>query len=141
MAGIGTGSAAEFMRYWTVIFMFTLCVTCFGMMITFLAPLPTLAAFLVSIVTSLWVSASGVVVVLSDIRFYCWMYWTNPFQCLMNAMTSISFYRNAKECESDCTCPQLPDGSFVWDRLSILYSSEAKLTPSCLASVFKLHDM
>ncbi|GKV51898.1 hypothetical protein SLEP1_g58516 [Rubroshorea leprosula] len=41
-----------------------------GMMVTFLAPAPTLAAFAVSIVTSLWVSASRVVVVLSDIKFY-----------------------------------------------------------------------
>lgn len=61
------------MRYWTVLFMFTLCITYFGMMVTFLAPLPMLAAFHVSIVTSLWVSASGVVVVLADTRFYSWM--------------------------------------------------------------------
>lgn len=147
------------MRYWTVVFLFTLCITYFGMMVTFLAPLPTLAAFHVSIVTSLWVSASGVVVVLADTRFYSWMQWTNPFQYLINAMTSISFYCNAK--------PQLPDGPFVWDRLATerslsyeridkdililstmcvlfaslafvffnLYCSEAQLTPSCLTSV------
>ncbi|KAK9195078.1 hypothetical protein WN943_003195 [Citrus x changshan-huyou] len=64
---------SEFMRYWTVVFLFTLCITYFGMMVTFLAPLPTLAAFHVSIVTSIWVSASGVVVVLADTRFYSWM--------------------------------------------------------------------
>ncbi|KAA8545286.1 hypothetical protein F0562_020070 [Nyssa sinensis] len=118
MAGIGTNSAAEFLTYWLLLFLFTLCVTYFGMMITFLAPVPTLAAFVVSIVTSLWVSASGVVVVLSDIRFYRWMYWSNPFQFAVNAMTSISFYCDAKECKSDCSCPRLPDGSYVWDRLA-----------------------
>ncbi|KAI6695438.1 hypothetical protein NL676_023148 [Syzygium grande] len=118
MAGIGTGSIHEFMMYWTVLFVFTICVTYFGMMITFLAPVPTLAAFAVSIVTSLWVSASGVVVVLSDIRFYRWMYWSNPFQYAMNVMTSISFYCNTNECVSDCSCPKLPGSSYVWDRLA-----------------------
>ncbi|KAK3016996.1 hypothetical protein RJ639_006562 [Escallonia herrerae] len=118
MAGIGTDSAAEFLMYWLVLFMLALCVTYFGMMVTFLAPVPTLAAFIVSIVTSLWVSASGVVVVLSDIRFYRWMYWSNPFQFAINAMTSISFYCDTTECRADCRCPRLPDGSFVWDRLA-----------------------
>lgn len=56
-----------------MLFMFTLSITYFGMMVTFLAPLPMLAAFHVSIVTSLWVSASDVVVVLADTRFYSWM--------------------------------------------------------------------
>uniref|UniRef100_A0A7N2R0R6 ABC transporter domain-containing protein n=1 Tax=Quercus lobata TaxID=97700 RepID=A0A7N2R0R6_QUELO len=63
MAGIGTQSPSEFIKYWTVLFLFTLCLTYFGMMITFLAPVPTLAAFAVSVVTSLWVLASGVVVI------------------------------------------------------------------------------
>ncbi|KAI7995779.1 ABC transporter G family member 31 [Camellia lanceoleosa] len=66
MAGIETDSASEFLMYWLVLFTFTLCVTYFGMMVTFLAPMPTLAAFIVSIVTSLWVSTSRVVVLLSD---------------------------------------------------------------------------
>ncbi|KAI8013619.1 hypothetical protein LOK49_LG05G00698 [Camellia lanceoleosa] len=66
MAGIGTDSASEFLMYWLVLFTFTLCVTYFGMMVTFLVPVPTLAAFIVSIVTSLWVSTSGVVVLLSN---------------------------------------------------------------------------
>ncbi|KAH7542910.1 hypothetical protein FEM48_Zijuj02G0125300 [Ziziphus jujuba var. spinosa] len=59
MAGTGTGSAAELLMYWIVLLIFTLCMTYFGMMITFLSPVPTLAAFAMSIVTSLWVSASG----------------------------------------------------------------------------------
>ncbi|XP_062143754.1 pleiotropic drug resistance protein TUR2-like [Alnus glutinosa] len=120
MAGIGTQSPSEFMAYWTVLFLFTLCLTYFGMMITFLAPMPTLAAFAVSILTSFWVSASGVVVVLSDIKIYRWMYWSNPFQYAMNAMTSISFYCNTKGCGSECRCPRLPDDSYVWDRLATL---------------------
>lgn len=122
MAGIGTGSMEEFMMYWLVLSIFAVCVTYFGMMITFLAPVPTLAAFVVSIVTSLWVSTSGVVVVLSDIRFYRWIYWSNPFQFAMNVMTSISFYCNTKECASYCSCPKFPDGSYVWDRLASIRS-------------------
>ncbi|GMY22062.1 Brefeldin A resistance protein [Fagus crenata] len=66
-----------------------------------------------SIVTLLWVSASGVVVLLPDIKFYRWMYWSNPFQYAMNVMTSISFYCNTKGCGSECKCPRLPDGSYV----------------------------
>ncbi|GMP26118.1 hypothetical protein CsSME_00002699 [Camellia sinensis var. sinensis] len=120
MAGIGTDSASEFLMYWLVLFTFTLCVTYFGMMVTFLAPVPILAAFIVSIVTSLWVSTSGVVVLLSNIKFYRWMYWSNPFQFALNAMTSISFYCDTRECRSKCDCPQLPDGSYVWDRLAIV---------------------
>ncbi|KAL6324023.1 hypothetical protein AAG906_006294 [Vitis piasezkii] len=118
MAGIGTGSASDFLLYWLVLFVFTLGVTYFGMMITFLAPVPTLAAFSVSIVTSMWVSTSGVVVVLSDIRFYRWMYWSNPFQFAINVITTISFYCDTEKCTSACSCPRLPDGSYVWDRLA-----------------------
>ena len=103
MAGIGTQSPSEFIKYWTVLFLFTLCLIYFGMMITFLAPVPTLAAFAVSIVTSLWVSASGVLVLLSNIKFYRWMYWSNPFQYAMNVMTSINFYRNTKGVDHNAT--------------------------------------
>lgn len=120
LAGIGTGSMSELLRYWLVLFVFTLCVTYFGMMVTFLAPLPIFAAFLVSIATSFWVSSSGVVVLLSNIKFYRWMYWSNPFQYAINALTSISFYCNTKVCASSCSCPTLPDGSYVWDRLASL---------------------
>lgn len=119
MAGIGIQSPLEFMTYWTVLLLFTLCLTYFGMVITFLAPVPTLA---VSIVTSLWISASGVVVVLSNMEFYRWMSWSNPFQYALHAMTSISFYCDTTGCGSDCRCPRLPDGSYVWDRLATLRS-------------------
>ncbi|KAF8015336.1 hypothetical protein BT93_H0982 [Corymbia citriodora subsp. variegata] len=149
MAGIGTGSIREFLMYWTMLFVFTIGVTYFGMMITILAPVPTLAAFAVSIVTSWWVSAAGVVILLSNIRFYRWMYWSNPFQYAISMMTSISFYCNTKECVSDCSCPKLPDGSYVWDRLaslrSLSYDSIGKdmvilsampLLFACLASLF-----
>ncbi|KAF9594335.1 hypothetical protein IFM89_030464 [Coptis chinensis] len=122
MAGIGTRSTKEFLEYWLALFIFTLCTTYFGMMLTFLAPLPTLAAFAVSIVTSMWVSASGVVVVLSDIKFYKWMYWSNPFQYVTNSLTSISFYCDIKNCEPECRCPKLPDGSYVWERLAKIRS-------------------
>jgi hypothetical protein len=120
MAGIGTQSPLEFMTYWTVLMLFTLCLTYFGMMITFLAPVPTLAAFAMSIVTSVWISASGLVVVLSNIEFYRWMYWSNPFQYAMHAMTTISFYCDTKGCGSECRCPRLPDGSYVWDKFAAL---------------------
>lgn len=122
MAGIAAQSVSVFLKYWLVLFIFTLCTTYFGMMLTFLAPVPILAAFVVSIVTSMWVSASGVVVVLSDIKFYRWMYWTNPFQYAINTLTSISFYCDSKQCESECTCPLLPDGSYVWDRIASIRS-------------------
>ena len=62
------------------------------------------------------------VVLLPDIKFYRWMYWSNPFQYAMNVMTSISFYCNTKGCGSECKCPRLPDGSYVWDRLATLRS-------------------
>lgn len=118
MAGIATRTATEFLLYWLVLSVFTVCVTYFGMMLTFLAPVPTLAAFATSIWTSMWVSTSGVVVVLSDIRFYKWLYWSNPFQFAMNALTSISFFCDTRHCGGDCGCPKLPDGSYVWDRLA-----------------------
>nr|CAB3462347.1 unnamed protein product [Digitaria exilis] len=99
MAGIATDTATNFLAYWSVLFLFTLCMTYFGMMVTFLAPSPVLAAFLVSIITSMWVSASGVVVLFSDIRFYKWMYWTNPFQYAMSTLTTISFYCDTSLCQ------------------------------------------
>ncbi|PUZ67481.1 hypothetical protein GQ55_3G438700 [Panicum hallii var. hallii] len=122
MAGIATQRATDLLAYWSVLFLFTLCMTYFGMMITFLAPSPILAAFLVSIITSLWISASGVVVLFSDIRFYKWMYWTNPFQYAMSTLTTISFYCDTSLCQRQCSCPRLPDGSYVWDRIASIRS-------------------
>ncbi|CAN6348072.1 unnamed protein product [Urochloa humidicola] len=122
MAGIATETATHFLAYWLVLFLFTLCMTYFGMMVTFLAPSPVLAAFIVSIITSMWVSASGVVVLFSDIRFYKWMYWTNPFQYAMSTLTTISFYCNTSQCQRQCSCPRLPDGSYVWDRIASIRS-------------------
>jgi ABC-type multidrug transport system ATPase subunit/ABC-type multidrug transport system permease subunit len=122
MAGIATETATDFLAYWSVLFLFTLCVTYFGMMVTFLAPSPILAAFIVSIITSLWVSASGVVVLFPDIRFYRWMYWTNPFQYAMSVLTTISFYCDTSQCQRQCSCPRLPDGSYVWDRIATIRS-------------------
>ncbi|TVU32545.1 hypothetical protein EJB05_24276, partial [Eragrostis curvula] len=122
MAGIATQTAANFLTYWSVLFVFTLCMTYFGMMVTFLAPSPILAVFLVSIITSMWVSASGVVVLFSDIRFYKWMYWTNPF----HALTTISFYCDTSQCQTHCSCPQLPDGSYVWERVSNIREAELR---------------
>ncbi|TVU32503.1 hypothetical protein EJB05_24234, partial [Eragrostis curvula] len=86
MAGIATQTAANFLTCWSILFVFTLYMTYFGMMVTLLAPNPILAAFLVSIITSMWVSASVVVVLFSDIRFYKWIYWTNPFQHAISAL-------------------------------------------------------
>jgi ABC-type multidrug transport system ATPase subunit/ABC-type multidrug transport system permease subunit len=122
MAGIATERATDLLAYWSVLFLFTLCMTYFGMMITFLAPSPILAAFLVSIITSLWISASGVVVLFSDIRFYKWMYWTNPFQYAMSTLTTISFYCDTSLCQRQCSCPRLPDGSYAWDRIASIRS-------------------
>ncbi|CAL4898614.1 unnamed protein product [Urochloa decumbens] len=122
MAGIATETATNFLAYWSVLFLFTLCMTYFGMMVTFLAPSPVLAAFIVSIITSMWVSASGVVVLFSDIRFYRWMYWTNPFQYAMSVLTTISFYCDTSQCQRQCSCPRLPDGSYVWDRIATIRS-------------------
>ncbi|CAN6343362.1 unnamed protein product [Urochloa humidicola] len=128
MAGIATETATNFLAYWLVLFLFTLCMTYFGMMVTFLAPSPVLAAFIVSIITSMWVSASGVVVLFSDIRFYRWMYWTNPFQYAMSTLTTISFYCDISLCQRQCSCPRLPDGSYVWDRIASIRSlSQARI--------------
>ncbi|XP_072148351.1 pleiotropic drug resistance protein TUR2-like [Setaria viridis] len=128
MAGIATETATDFLAYWSVLFLFTLCMTYFGMMVTFIAPSPILAAFLVSIITSLWVSASGVVVLFSDIRFYRWMYWTNPFQYAMSTLTTISFYCDTSQCQRQCSCPRLPDGSYVWDRIASIRSLSQERT-------------
>ncbi|KAL6847372.1 hypothetical protein ACP4OV_023225 [Aristida adscensionis] len=128
MAGVAIQTATDFLAYWSILFVFTLCMTYFGMMVTFLAPSPILAAFLVSIITSMWVSASGVVVLFSDIRFYKWMYWTNPFQYAMSALTTVSFYCDTAQCQGQCSCPRLPDGSYVWERIASIRSlSEARV--------------
>ncbi|KAL6623571.1 hypothetical protein ACP70R_033450 [Stipagrostis hirtigluma subsp. patula] len=128
MAGVATQTATDFMAYWSVLFLFTLCMTYFGMMATFLAPSPILAAFLVSIITSMWVSASGVVVLFSDIRFYKWMYWTNPFQYAISVLTTISFFCDTSKCRRQCTCPRLLDGSYVWERVASIRSlSQARM--------------
>jgi len=141
MAGIATQTAADFLAYWSVLCLFTLCMTYFGMMITFLAPSPILAAFLVSIITSLWISTSGVVVLFSDIRFYKWMYWTNPFQYVMNVLTVISFYCDTSKCKRQCQCPQLPDGSYVWERIAHIRSLSAKMISTDVVTLAGMNIM
>ncbi|KAJ0980557.1 hypothetical protein J5N97_008812 [Dioscorea zingiberensis] len=124
MAGIATQSVMDFIMYWSTLFVFTVCVTYFGMMLTFLAPVPTLAAFATSIVTSMWISTSGSLVLYSDMKFYCkWMFWSSPFQYVINTLTSISFYCDTEECKSvGCKCAKLADGAYVWDRVASLRS-------------------
>ncbi|KAJ7531024.1 hypothetical protein O6H91_14G029200 [Diphasiastrum complanatum] len=134
MAGIGTDTPGHFFEYWFGLFLFTLTVTYFGIFLTIATPAPMLAAFAMSICLSIWITGSGVVVPKLRIHFYAWLYWSNPFQYAINALTSISFYCNTKSpvclaCPAGkpcpaCPCKQLTDVgyTFVWDRLKHLRS-------------------
>ncbi|GLJ34605.1 hypothetical protein SUGI_0695940 [Cryptomeria japonica] len=130
MAGLAADNVSNFVRYWLCLFIFTVSVTYFGMMLTFLAPVPTLAAFAVSILTSIWVSSSGVVVTYSKMSgFLKALFWSNPFQYAINTLTSLSFFCDTQspQCLQKCTqgelgcppckCQRLPDNTFAWDRL------------------------
>ncbi|KAH9289369.1 hypothetical protein KI387_033486 [Taxus chinensis] len=141
MAGLATDKASNFILYWLCLFIFTVSVTYFGMMLTFLAPVPTLASFAVSILTSIWVTSSGVVVNYSEMSgFLKALFWSNPFQYAMNTLTSLSFFCDTKspqclkKCTQDglecppCDCKTLPDNTFAWDRLrDTRFISEARI--------------
>ncbi|MCO5592667.1 hypothetical protein L7F22_046670 [Adiantum nelumboides] len=130
LAQIATDTLSNFLIYWLCLFVFTLSVAYFGMLLTLAFPQPVLAAFVVSIITSIWVSGSGVVVPLSKIsQAYRWVFWTNPYQYVVNTLTAVSFYcdTDSDECKncvinqacSSCPCVQLSNlnYTFAWDRL------------------------
>ena len=40
----------------------------------------------------------------------------------MSTLTTISFYCDTSSCQRQCSCPRLPDGSYVWDRIASIRS-------------------
>lgn len=51
------------------------------------------ASVLVSILISIWIPTGGLVLVYQKFTAgLIWLYWTNPLQYALNALTSISFY-------------------------------------------------
>ncbi|EFJ33605.1 hypothetical protein SELMODRAFT_406260 [Selaginella moellendorffii] len=147
LAAIATQSVSSFVTYWLCLFVFTTTVMYFGMFITIATPVPVLAAFVVSITNSIWVSASGVIVPKAKMGFCEWVFWANPFQYVTHALTSVSFFcdtasaacascrvGDANSC-AGCHCPRLLNAEssdpgslpvFVWDRLSSQRSLEVE---------------
>ncbi|ERN03264.1 ABC transporter G family member 36 isoform X1 [Amborella trichopoda] len=120
LAGVATRSVRAFLTYWVGLWAFVMCSTCFGMMVALLVPTPAQAAFIVSVMMSMWVSTSGVLVLPPDIRlYYRALFWFNPFRLAGNVLTSVSFYCDTGRCRLSgvCSCPRLPDGVFVWDEI------------------------
>ncbi|CAM6087925.1 unnamed protein product [Calypogeia fissa] len=125
LAGIGTDSASNFIRYWMSLFVFTVAMAYFAMLITIATPVPMLASFIVSIFTSIWITASGVVVTLPIFQGgWLWTFWTDPFQYVINTLTAVGFHCDVSRpqclacvpgqpCPA-CSCDQLKDLGFTF---------------------------
>jgi len=97
-----------------------------------------IAAVIISIVIGFWTSTGGSVVPKKKIlKTVVWVYWTNPLQYVLNALTSIAFFCDTSKptcldsgrnlaCHSDpaacplCDCKRLDDAghAFLWTTLN-----------------------
>ncbi|CAM6101594.1 unnamed protein product [Calypogeia fissa] len=101
MSGMATTSAEAFFRYWFILFELTLAITFFGMFLASVSVLPQIAGTLVTIFVGFWVATSGVVVPKRKILPYLtWIFWSNPLQYALTAMTSLVFFCDTST--SDC---------------------------------------
>lgn len=136
MSGIATQTPWDFFRYWVLLFEISLAITFFGMFLASASVLPQIAGTLVTIFIGFWVATSGVVVPKKKILPYMiWIFWTNPIQFALTAMSEITFYCqvNSSDCENNglnkacassaaacptCHCERLQDtGQFTWSTL------------------------
>jgi len=134
MAQIAVHSAAQFFKFYFILFEFSLAITFLGIFIVIISPVPQVAAVLVPIIIGFWTSTGGSVVpkrmILKDV---IWIFWTNPIQWVLNSLTSITFFCDTNKptcldsgrnlaCLKDptacpqCDCKRLHDAgnAFVW---------------------------
>ncbi|KAJ7522819.1 hypothetical protein O6H91_18G028200 [Diphasiastrum complanatum] len=142
MAQMAIGNAADFFLYWFILFLMTMAITFFGMLLAAVGLLPQIAATLVTIFVGMWVATAGAVVPKKKILHqFLGIFWTNPLQYAINSLTSIAFYCDTEKpeclnnglnasCLNDpsacpqCNCPRLYDSNniFVWTQLKFAKS-------------------
>eukprot|EP00850_Spirogloea_muscicola_P004781 SM000021S06414 [mRNA] locus=s21:129930:140406:+ [translate_table: standard] len=138
MSGVATADVGQFFQFWFILFEFVLAITFLGMLLSTVMPKPALALIVIPILISLWVPSNGYVVVKRKVVDpYIWLFWSNPLQYALNALTSLVFFCNTDGplCKRGgqnlmcainpaacpmCTCPRLHDtrNVFVWDTIS-----------------------
>uniref|UniRef100_A0A7I4CW03 ABC transporter domain-containing protein n=1 Tax=Physcomitrium patens TaxID=3218 RepID=A0A7I4CW03_PHYPA len=139
MAQIAVDSAAHFFRFYFVLFEFCLAITFLGIFICVISPIPQVAATLVPIVIGFWTATAGSVVPkMMILKTVIWIFWTNPLQWALNALTSIAFFCDTNKpacldsgrnlaCLNDptacpqCDCKRLDDArnAFLWTTLKV----------------------
>jgi len=137
MAQIAVHSAAQFFRFYFVLFEFCLAITFLGIFIVVISPKPQIAASVVPIIIGFWTSTGGSVVPKRKLlKTVIWVFWSNPLQYALNALTSIAFFCDTNKpscldsgtnmaCLNDptacprCDCDRLIDAknAFVWTTL------------------------
>lgn len=108
-----------------------------------------IAAVIIPIVIGFWTSTGGSVVPKKKIlKTVVWVYWTNPLQYVLNALTSIAFFCDTNKstcldsgrslaCLSDpnacplCDCKRLDDAghAFLWTTLQFNRSLDHSRVP------------
>jgi len=93
MADISLNSATNFVTSLAAIFLYTLAMVYFGLLVAEVALNAKIAAVIVTFFATLWSLTSGYLVSRSRIPdFYVWLFWLNPLQYAFNCLTSVTFY-------------------------------------------------
>lgn len=138
LSGLATSSVGQFFLFWFILYEFTLTVVFLAMLLAFAVPFPPLANILVSVFISVIVPTSGYIIPKIKVEpEYIWVFWLNPLQYALNAMTSVAFFCHTQGplCKDNglnpscgtipaacpqCPCPRLSSTHvFVWDQLKL----------------------
>ncbi|GJP31886.1 hypothetical protein CLOM_g15887, partial [Closterium sp. NIES-68] len=132
MAGVATGSASDFFLFWVNFFLYSACITYYGIFMAMLTPNAETATVIIPVIVNIWNITSGFMIPKTEIPgFWVWLYYLNPTQFALNSLLSVAFYcdtttpgapcavagcsNNPAVCPS-CTCARLSDQGdvLVW---------------------------
>eukprot|EP00243_Klebsormidium_subtile_P009305 TRINITY_DN4613_c0_g4_i1.p1 TRINITY_DN4613_c0_g4~~TRINITY_DN4613_c0_g4_i1.p1 ORF type:complete len:198 (-),score=45.46 TRINITY_DN4613_c0_g4_i1:397-930(-) len=95
MADIALASGTTFLTSLAALFLYTLAMVYFGLLVAEVALNAKVAALILTFFTTLWSLTSGYLVNHGSIPdFYVWLFWLNPLQYAFNCLASVAFYCN-----------------------------------------------
>ncbi|CAI7757903.1 unnamed protein product [Closterium sp. NIES-53] len=112
MAGVATNSAEDFFLFWLNFFLYSSCITYYGIFMAMLTPNAETATVIIPVIVNIWNITSGFMIPKTDIpSFWVWLYYLNPTQFALNSLLSIAFYCDTTTPGGPCSasgCPTNP---------------------------------
>ncbi|CAI5514863.1 unnamed protein product [Closterium sp. Naga37s-1] len=109
MAGVSTHSAEDFFLFWLNFFLYSSCITYYGIFMAMLTPNAETATVIIPVIVNIWNITSGFMIPKTEIpSFWVWLYYLNPTQFALNSLLSIAFYCDTTTPGGPCSAPGCP---------------------------------